>query len=334
MKFSNPGRALAFVLALAAAVFAPAAQAAEPLRLAIQATGTWAWELAIAQNYGLDKKAGLDLKITRLATTEAGKIALIGGGADIILSDWLWVARERSLGQKLLFYPHSTALGAVMVKNAADFKKPADFIGKTIGVAGGPLDKSWLMLQAWALRHGVNLKKQANIVYGAPPLLAEKLKQGQIDAALEFWTFSARLQGDGFQRAVDMAHVERELGAKGPVVVIGYVFTQDFAAHHGPVLKKFLHMMKEAQKRLAENDAAFAKIAPLTRAKNAATLAIMRANYRAGLDVRPINDDIADAAAIYKVLAKVGGPQLVGSAKELDPNVFYRGDSAPPATAK
>jgi len=34
---------------------------------------------------------------------------------DIIVSDWLWVSRERGLGAKLTFYPYSSALGAVMV---------------------------------------------------------------------------------------------------------------------------------------------------------------------------------------------------------------------------
>ena len=168
------------------------------MRLAIQATGTFGWELAVAKSHGLDKQAGLDIQTTELATTEAGKIALVGGGADIILSDWLWVARERGLGNDMQFYPHSTALGAVMAKDAGAFKKPSDFVGKKLGVAGGPLDKSWLMLQAWALKQGVDLKSQAEIVFAAPPLLAEKLGQGEIDAALEFWTFAARLQSKGF----------------------------------------------------------------------------------------------------------------------------------------
>ena len=65
-------------------------------------------------------------------------------------------ARERSLGAKLLFYPHSTALGAVMAGKAAERRpapwKAADLVGKNLGVAGGSLDKSWLMLQAWALK--------------------------------------------------------------------------------------------------------------------------------------------------------------------------------------
>ncbi len=312
--------ALSLLLSVA---FGPRAEAADTLRLAIQATGTFGWELAVARDYGLDKQADLDLVTDELATTEAGKIALIGGGADLILSDWLWVARERGLGKELKFYPHSTALGAVMAKNPDAFKKPSDFIGKKLGVSGGPLDKSWLMLQAWALRQGVDLKRQADVEFGAPPLLAEKLAQGELDAALEFWTFSARLEGRGFKRAVDMEDVERELGAKGPVIVTGYVFTDDFAAKHGPVLARFFDMMTKAKKLIADNDAAFAKIAPMTGAKNPATLALFRKYYRQGVPSLPLAEEEADAAAMYKVLAKVGGASLVGDAKELNPGVFY-----------
>ena len=94
--------------------FAAPAQAADTLRIALQKTGTVAWEIAVAKARGLDKAADLDIQTQELASTEAGKIALQGGAADMIVSDWLWVARERSLGDDLLFTPYSTALGAVM----------------------------------------------------------------------------------------------------------------------------------------------------------------------------------------------------------------------------
>ncbi len=61
-----------------------------------------------------------------LASPEAGKIALRGGSADVIVSDWLWVSRERQLGAKLTFYPYSNALGAVMVPDASPIKTLAD----------------------------------------------------------------------------------------------------------------------------------------------------------------------------------------------------------------
>src|SRR5271157_5069075 len=81
------GRA-AFYLMLAV-FFSCEAVAADKLRLAVQKTGTFGWELAIISERGLDKKVGLDLEKTELASPEAAKIALLGGSADIILSDWL-----------------------------------------------------------------------------------------------------------------------------------------------------------------------------------------------------------------------------------------------------
>jgi NitT/TauT family transport system substrate-binding protein len=313
-----------FSLALASLLWFSPAVAGEKFRIATQATGTFGWELAIARAYGLDKAADLEFETTELATTEAGKIALVGGGADIILSDWLWVARERNLGQPLLFFPHSTALGAVMAKEPAKFARAADFVGKKLGVSGGPLDKSWMLLQAWALKQGVDLKSKASIVYGAPALLAEKLAQGEIDAALEFWTFCARLEAKGFARVVDLIEVEKDLGAKNPVIVTGYVFTPAFAARQGPALARFFTMMAQAKKLISEDDAAFAKIAGMTGLPDAAGQAIVRRYYRAGVPTAPLAEEMADASALYKVLAKIGGSQLVGGESDLDMALFYR----------
>ena len=104
-----------FCLLATESCFLAPAGAAQTIRLALQKTGTFAWELDVVREHGLDKKAGLTLETLELASPEAGKIALIGGAVDIVVSDWLWVSRERSLGTKLAFYPYSSALGAIMV---------------------------------------------------------------------------------------------------------------------------------------------------------------------------------------------------------------------------
>ena len=176
---------------------ATSAAAADRIRLAVQKTGTLAWELDVIKTHGLDRKLDLVIEPIELASTEAGKIALKGGSADLMLSDWLWVARERSLGDGLVFYPSSSTLGAVMVPAQSSIRELIDLKGKRLAVAGGPLDKSWLLLQAWARRAGVDLRKQATVVYGAPPLLTEKALQGEIDATLTFWNFCANLESKG-----------------------------------------------------------------------------------------------------------------------------------------
>src|SRR5258707_8425138 len=122
-------------------------RAAESIRLAVQKTGTFAWELAVIRAHGLDRRANLAIQVSELASPEAGKIALRGGSADVIVSDWLWGSRERHLGAALVFFPYSSAVGAVMVQAASPATSLADLKGKSLAVAGGPIDKSWLLLQ-------------------------------------------------------------------------------------------------------------------------------------------------------------------------------------------
>src|ERR1700693_1900137 len=165
-----------FAVAVAALIAAGAtipsgASAADRIRLVAQRTGTLAWELDVIKAHGLDKKANLDIETLELASPEAGKIALKGGSADIIVSDWTWVGRERALGAGLVSYPYLSTLGAVMVSAQSPIKSVVDLKGRKLGVAGGPLDKSWLLLRALALRSGLDLQTPATIVFGGPPLL-------------------------------------------------------------------------------------------------------------------------------------------------------------------
>ncbi len=312
---------------IALALFAATqAHSADVLRIALQKTGTAAWEIDLIKARGLDKAADLDLQTTELASPEAGKIALQGGSADMIVSDWLWVARERSLGDKLLFTPYSSALGALMVKADSPIKGVADLEGKSIGVAGGPIDKSWLLLQGAARKQGFDLAAKAKPLFGAPPLIAEKFAQGEMDAALEFWNFAADLEGRGFKRAIDMVDVEKALGAEGPVAMTGYVFSEDFAATHKEPLRRFFAALGKARAILAAEPDAWGPIKAKLRVADDVALEIYHKRYLEGAPKRPIADEAKDAAMLYATLAELGGKALVGDAKALDAALFYDPD--------
>jgi NitT/TauT family transport system substrate-binding protein len=310
---------------VAAAIMSAAdARAADTIRLAVQKTGTVAWELDVVRAHGLDRKHGLVIATIELASPEAGKIALRGGSADIVVSDWLWVSRERTLGAKLAFYPYSSALGAVMVPAASPIKTLAGLKGKKLAVAGGPIDKSWLLLQAAMKNEGIDLKNESQIAYGAPALLAEKMVQGEMDATLNYWNFCAGLEARGFRRVAGVEDILPKLGANGRAAMIGYVFDEAWAAKNRDALARFIDATREAKEILATSDAEWERIAPLVGARGAATLAVYRDRYREGIPRRPPSDEEADARVLYRVLAAIGGPGLVGPAGELEPGTFYR----------
>jgi NitT/TauT family transport system substrate-binding protein len=309
-------------------------QAADRLRLGVQTTGTFAWELAVIKAAGLDSKADLDLAVTELASTEAAKIALMGGAVDIILSDWLWVARERGLDANLVFAPYSTALGAVMVPADSAAKALDGLRGKTLGVAGGPLDKSWLLLRAFAQRGGLDLKARSNVVFGAPPLLYEKAVSKELDANLTFWNYAVALEARGFRRLIGMDEVETRLGAKGPLAIVGYVFDESLANNRGAALERFFKIAREAKEELARSDADWARIGKEIGVTDPKELALYRERYVAGIPRRPVKEEAADAAALYHIVRDVGGPDLVGAATELNPGTFYKGAMGAPGQTR
>jgi NitT/TauT family transport system substrate-binding protein len=305
------------------AILTPAG-ATETIRFAVQKTGTTAWELDVIRIHGLDRQADLKIETRELASPEAGKVALMGGAADVIVSDWLWVSRERGAGSTLVFYPYSSALGAVMVPQNSAIRTVADLRGHKIAVAGGPIDKSWLLLQGALKQTGIDLKKEATIVYGTPPLLAEKTFMGEMDATLNYWNFCANLEARGMRRLVGIEDLLPELGATGHPAMVGYVFDSVWAAGHPQAIARFLDVTAKAKSILATSDSEWERIAPLLETKDPLTRAVYRDRYRQGIPHRPIEDEEKDASILFDVLAKQGGTELVGSARALARGTFFR----------
>jgi NitT/TauT family transport system substrate-binding protein len=209
------------------------------------------------------------------------------------------------------------------VPAASPLKTLTDLKGRKLAVAGGPIDKSWLLLQARLKQDGIDLKSQSTITYGAPPLLAAKALDGEMDASLNFWNFCAQLEAKGFRRLAGIEDILPQLGAKGPIGMVGYVFDEGWAASHRDLVARFIAMTRKAKELLATSDTAWDKIAPLTGTSDAAILQAYRTRYREGIPRRSIDDEEADARVLYRVLAEIGGRDLVGPAPELDPGTFY-----------
>ena len=304
----------------------PPALAAEKVRLSVLKFGTVSWLLDTIQANKLDKAEGIELDIVPLASTQATTIGLQGGSADIIATDWLWVSRERTSGGEFTFSPFTTALGSIMVPPDSPIKTLADLKGKKLGVAGGPLDKSWLLIVAYALRTAnIDLRTETRQEFGAPPLLAERAKQGALDAVLNFWPYAARLEAVGFTQLIGVEDVVRELGAKGEVAMVGYVFSESWAKENPKAVDGFLRAAKKADELLATSDEEWQRLKPLMQVEDEATFEALRRRYREGIPERPVGQNEADAKVLYQFLREFGGERLVGAGNELAPGTFWHG---------
>lgn len=301
--------------------------AADPVvKVGVLKFGTVNWELKAMKHHGLDKANGFELEIVPYAGGDATRISLMGGEVDIIVSDWLWVARQRSEGQPFTFVPYSSSVGAIMVPGDSEMNNLGALTGKKIGVAGGPLDKSWLLLQGMARQeHDLDLAASNDIVFGAPPLLAEKARDGELDAVLNYWHYCARLEAAGFKRLVSAEDAANALGSSGPVSAIGYVFDEQWA-NENSAAAGFIKASRATKAILNDADEEWQRLSDSGAIKDGpAALKVLRDRFREGIPARSHTDEVADAAVIYNVLSMLGGKKLVGDAEIMAEGTYWAG---------
>jgi NitT/TauT family transport system substrate-binding protein len=272
----------------------------------------------------IDAKLAIDIDVVDVATNQAGPIALLAGNVEVIVSDWLWALRQRSDGEDLLFAPYSSALGILMVPAGSPVRSLSDLKGKRLGVAGGPIDKSWLLLRAYSRRTmGQDIADLAHPVFGAAPLVTEESRNGRLDAVLNFWTFAARLQGSGFVPLLDMAEILKSLGIDPAPTLVGFVFRERTLAAKRSEFQAFFRAVADGNSVLAHSDAAWERLKPLVQPANDAELVAIRSFYRAGIPKPWGEAETRSAAQLFDVLAALGDKELIGPRTHFDAKLFH-----------
>jgi NitT/TauT family transport system substrate-binding protein len=293
------------------------------IRIGVQAYGTLEWELSALQDDPQVKSADFQLEIQHVANAEAGKIALQSGAVDMIVSDWIWVSSLRASGTDFTFYPYSTTSGALVVAGKSPIHFIKDLKGKRLGIAGGELDKNWLLLQALAQKEQLDLNASVEKTFGAPPLMNEQIKQNRVDAVLTYWHFAARLEAQGYRQIIDGRGILKGLGIDENVPNIGYVFKQSWAESHKEAINSFFKASKQAKNRLCTSDAAWQKVIPLTQTDDLPTQTKLRQRYCEGGIEQWGEKEQQAAARIYGMLRTLSDNRLTGQSAYLQPGTFW-----------
>jgi len=264
-----------------------------------------------------------------LANTDAGRVSLMAGASDVVVSDWPFVAVQRAAGTKLAFAAFSSATGGIVTAHDAPIRGLADLRGRKLGVAGGPVDKSWLVVQAAGrATHDIDLAAACDVVYGAPPLLGAKLAQGELDAVLTFWNFVARLEAQGFRERVSVAHCAASLGLSPRMSLVGFVFHEEWARDNPRAIDGFLAAVEAAEQILATSDRAWQALRPVMDAPDDALFAALRDRFRAGAAHDDVDAQEREAARLFAILRDTGGTRATGGLDTLPQGIFWRGGAA------
>ncbi len=302
------------------------AETREVIRIGSLQYGSVNWELKLIKDLELDLENNFEIEIVELASKNAAAVALQGGAVDIIVTDWFWVSRQRNEGRLFSFVPHSMAAGGLIVSKNSPIKSEIDLEGKKIGIAGGQVDKGWLIFRAYyKQQYGKELKDLSRQIFGAPPLLNKKIEQDSFDAILTYWPYQAKLlTNNNFTKVINITDILTKLELPKGIPVIGWVFKDDWASSNSDLLSRFLNTSKQAKKMMLESDEIWTKVRPFMNADDDKLFLNLRDIYREGI---PSNDftskQINGSKKLYSILAEIGGKELVGKAEKLSPGTFW-----------
>jgi len=302
------------------------AEELEPVRVGVLQFGTVSWELDVVGHHGLAEREGVDMEIVPLSSTSALNVALQSGDIDMVVGDWIWVSRQRAANRNFTAVPYSLTEGSLLVRPDSGINSLEDLAGKRLGVAGGPVDKSWLLLRAYA-RQTLNedLSDIVEPTYAAPPLLNVLALRGILPAVINYWHYAARLEAAGMKPLIGIDEALAELGVEEPVPLLVWVFSEHWAADNPTLAHGFLRATYAAKRILAESEQEWERIAPLTQAQDEATLQALRKAYRQGIPRQFGEAQVEAAKQVFAILAREGGRQLVGSSTSLSPGTFWNG---------
>jgi len=316
-------RILKLAAAFAALLAGPTLAADLPtIRAAVLKIGTVNWELATIIENGLDEKHGFHLEVMPFADNGATRVAVEGGEADMAVADWIWGARQRAAGKDYVFIPYSKAVGGVVTPKDSGVESLQDLAGGKIGIAGGPLDKSWLILRAYAQQeYGMDLKADTEQVFGAPPLIFKSGLSGDLNGAINFWHFLAKMKAAGMKEVISVQTASSALGLDPNTPLLGYFMKDSYLADHPGLTQAFYNASRDAKDLLATDTAAWDAVRPRMNAKTDAQFEQLKADWLLGVPARG-SVDIEGAGKLLALMNELGGEDLVGKATTVPDGLF------------
>jgi len=160
------------------------------------------------------------------------------------------MARARAEGRgTLVIFGIFSPVNAVLVPKDSPVKSLSDLRGKKVGNFGGPGSATTSIIMAIAKRwHGLDLRRDVELITAPGPALIGLLDRGDIAAALMGTTESLRFPLTGKYRVILDLSAEWEKRAGRAPAHVTIATNDDFAKEHPDILKRYLRAYVDAVK--------------------------------------------------------------------------------------
>lgn len=289
------------------------AQGTKTIKVGLQAGGTFSWVVYAIERFGIDKQLGIEVKEVTYPTKPATQLALRAGEVQVTVDDFIEAVRMQQQGiAAKAVYPYSLVTGGLMVKADSPIKTLADLKGRTIG-AQSLGDKSLLILRTLAVsKYGFDPQKDSKIISAAPPLMAELMRKGEIDAGLPFWHIMARQVASGESREViSAATMLKEMGAPADLPLLLIVARNDL---DNDTLQRLLKAVQLANEKMKTTDSFWTEILDkkLYALPDPTLMPAVRKRWESGLPKRWDAGIVVSLTNLVQRMVQIAGSEVVG----------------------
>ncbi|WP_435175952.1 ABC transporter substrate-binding protein [Halorussus sp. AFM4] len=233
------------------------------MRARFEHNGSPRYLLYTIKRLNLDRDHGFHLDVELVSDeTEDGletvEAKLQEGDADLIDIDYISTARERAEGAPIVgFHPYGRTVGSLVAAPDSDVRGLDDLRDVDVGVVRR-LDKNWILTRAACRKyHDFDPADTATAVEaGSKVELSRLLREGEVDAGLQFWQIVPELTEAGDCReVVPMADlVQRLSGTDDRLPVSTFLTSESYLDAHPETVGAFRDAYRDAVARLREDD--------------------------------------------------------------------------------
>lgn len=292
------------------------------MRARFEHNGSPRYMLYTIKRFGLDREHDFHLDVQLVSDALEGGMETVearlqDGEADLIDIDYISTARERSEGAEIVaIHPYGRTVGGLVAPEDTAIHGLEDLPGHRIGVVRR-LDKNWILTRAACREfHDFDPDKEATPVEaGSKVRLTEMIREGEVDAVLQFWPIVPEITETGaFREVLAMADlVQRLSGTDTKLPISTFLTSEAFLESSPETVRKFNGAYRDAVDRLVADDEVWEEIGEqLMTYDDPAIVRAVRDGWR-DMVVRDWDAETVEGMEqLFEHLLDVAGPEALG----------------------
>ena len=125
------------------------------------------------------------------------------------------------------------------------------------------------------------------------PLIMQAALSGEVDGAINFWHFMAKMEAGGMQTLLPVSAAATALELDPETPLLGYVIPGKLVNEQPDLVAGLARASRAAKDKLAHDDAAFERLRDQMRVKTDAQYQALVAGFRAGIPSPGPVDEVA-----------------------------------------